>query len=370
MVIDVHCHIGFSARPVDVTVPRFDFERTGAASGSALDSYFSPRLLGRATWRIMRRYLGLGRGLRPGSEFDAVIDRFNRRHFRGAVGVDRLVLLAFDEYHDASGRAVGPPDRGQRFGSDLYVSNSLVRAECQIHPERFLFGGSLHPYRTDGRRDACAMLKELAAAGVALIKWLPIHQNIRADDPRTVVFLQTAARLRIPMLIHYGGEMTLTRQHPEFTSPAALLAVLRELKTNGTMPTVIIAHVATPSFITQNPCGHRSLVDALLGEFADDPLYADISALAAFGRTSWLRRLARHRELHRKLVWGSDYPVPVMAWALWPDLPADAWHHVVAAESWIERDLRLKRAIGFDESVFTRAASLLPATRNVPSAEC
>ncbi len=125
------------------------------------------------------------------------------------------------------------------------------------------------------------------------------------------------------------------------------------------MPTVIVAHVATPSFRWQSHQGCDALVEALLGEFADAPLYADISALAAFGRTPWLRRFAKQRELHRKLVWGSDYPIPVLVNMFWMSLSRDKRRRISSLPSWIERDLHLKRALGFDECVFTQAAEIL-----------
>jgi predicted TIM-barrel fold metal-dependent hydrolase len=192
-----------------------------------------------------------------------------------------------------------------------------------------------------------------------LVKWLPIHQNIRACDRRTIDFLRRAAELKIAMLIHYGGEMTLSRQHMAFESPVPMLHVLRALRAEGRMPTIIVAHAATPSFNWQSAEGHRRLVDAMLGEFADAPLYADISALAAFGRTPWCRRLARDRALHRKLVWGSDFPVPVLVSRFRGVLSRQRRQQVSALESWIERDLQLKRALGFDECVFTQAADIL-----------
>jgi predicted TIM-barrel fold metal-dependent hydrolase len=269
------------------------------------------------------------------------------------------VLLAFDEYHDDAGRPVGAAACGQRLGSDLYVSNSLVRALCAARPDRYLLGGSIHPYRVQDGQTAGDMLEELAQAGAVLIKWLPIHQNIRADDPRTVTFLRKAAQLGVPMLIHYGGEMSLSRQHMEFENPAPLLGVLRDLRASGAMPTVIVTHVATPSFVWQSAAGHRALLDALLGEFADAPLYADISALAAFGRRPWLRRLARHRELHRKLVWGSDYPIPVMLRSLPPLVDGKTCRQIAALPSWVEQSLRLAQAMGFGQDVFTRAAEIL-----------
>ncbi len=359
MIIDVHCHVGFSARKVDAAISRFSFEPTGASGAPGYDSYLSPRLLRRPTWLLLRRLLGLDPKLDRGDELDDRIEAANERHWSGAESVDRLVLLAFDEYHDDAGRAVGAAESGRSCGSDLYVSNSLVRAICAARPNRYLFGGSIHPYREQAGRPACDLLEELAQAGVVLIKWLPIHQNIRAEDPRTVAFLRRAAELGVTMLIHYGGEMSLSRQHQEFEEPAPLLGVLSRLRAEGAMPKVIIAHAATPSFPWQSAAGHLGLVDRLLGEFAEDPLYADISALAALGRTRWLRRLADRRELHHKLVWGSDYPIPVMLRSSRGRLDRRTRKHIAAQSSWIERSLRLARALGYEDRVFTQAAEIL-----------
>lgn len=299
--------------------------------------------------------MDIPRRLDRGPEMDRRIDEINELHWSRADGVDRLVLLAFDEYRDEEGRVIGMAQRGQRFGSDLYASNSYVRALCAARPDRYLFGASIHPYRPG----ACEMLDEVADAGAVLIKWLPIHQNIRAEDPRTVQFLRHAAKRRSPMLIHYGGEMSLSRQHMEFEHPGPMLETLRRLRREGDMPVVIVAHAATPSFIWQGAGGFRELCEAMIGEFSDAPLYADISALAAFGRTPWLKRLAGRKELHRKLVWGSDYPIPVILGSFRRQVDRATRARIAAMPSWIARDLALKRALGFDEFVFTQAAGIL-----------
>jgi len=358
MIIDVHCHVGYSARRISPDIERFSFEKNGALAHSGFDSYFSPRMLGRLTWWALRRMLKVDPGLPAGDALDDAIARANDQHWSRMATVDRLVLLAFDEYHDDAGVAHGPVHRKSQRGSDLYVSNSLVRAMCRQHPKRYLFGASIHPYRIHDGRTACDMLEEVAASGAALIKWLPIHQNMRAEDPRTIAFLRRAAALKIPMLIHYGGEMSLGRQHMEFESPLPMLDVLRQLKRESAMPTVVVAHAATPSFPWQGRSYARAFHDALVGEFANDPLYADISALAAFGRSGWLPQLAKRHELHRKLVWGTDYPIPVLLAPYWRLLWGQRGR-IASIPSWVERDLALKRALGFDECVFTQAAQIL-----------
>ncbi len=359
MVVDVHCHVGLSARQVDASVPRFSFEQNGALGTPGYDSYLSLRLARRAVWFFVRRWLGIDPKLQPCAELDAQIQAVNQRHWSQMPSVDRLVLLAFDEYHDNDGNVIGAAERGQKYGSDLYTSNSFVRALCAAQPGRLLFGASVHPYRGQDGASACDMLEELVRAGAVLIKWLPIHQNIRADDPRTVDFLRRAADLGMPLLIHYGGEMSLSRQHMEFEHPGPMLDVLRKLRAEGAMPTVIVAHAATPSFAWQSRAGHKILLAALLGEFKDAPLYADISALAAFGRTHWLRRLSKMKELHSKLVWGSDYPIPVMVSSFRTSLSRRVRREIASLPSWIEQDIRLKRALGFEECVFTQAAGIL-----------
>jgi hypothetical protein len=366
MIIDVHCHLGLSARGVDRSIPRFSFEPDGASGSPGYDSYLSPRMLSRMAWFVVRRWMGISTSLGAGDELDRQIDAVNQRHWAGATSVDRLVLLAFDEYHDDAGRPVGAAQNRRQPGSDLYASNSLARAMAAARPDRFLFGASIHPYRSHDGRDACAMLEEVAAARPALVKWLPIHQNIRIDDDRSVAFLRTAARLGVPMLIHYGGEMSLARQHMEFQNPEPLLHVLRWLRVEGAMPTVIVAHAATPSFILQSRRGHDALVDALLDEFADAPLYAEISGLTGLGRTHWLRRLARRTELHHKLVWGSDYPVPVMLRLLGGTIGRARRKEISAMPSWIEQNIQACRAAGFDEAVFTRAAEILRINKTQP----
>lgn len=359
MVIDVHCHVGLSARRADRTIARFSFERDGASGTAGYDTYLSPRMLARPAFFFVRRWLKIDSRLERGDRLDRAIEEVNQRQWDGATSVDRLVLLAFDEYHRNDGTVVGMAARGEGSNaSDMYTSNSFVRALCAAAPERFLFGGSIHPYRAG----ACAMLEELAASGVKLIKWLPIHQNIDVEDMRTVAFLQRAALLGIPMLIHYGGESSTASQHREFESPIPFLKTLRGLRQEGMLPTVIVAHVATPSFIWQSARGCHALVEALTGEFLDAPLYADISALAAFGRTPWLRRFAKQKTLHRKLIYGSDYPIPPMIGSFWMSLSSGERRRIKALPSWIEQDIQLKRALGFEECVFAQAAEILRAS--------
>ena len=126
--------------------------------------------------------------------------------------------------------------RGTGRGSDMYTSNTLVRAACRAGGGRYLFGASVHPYR----ENAIACVDEVFAAGACLMKWMPLHQNIDCRDERTKTVLRRCAEIGLPLLLHCGPEFTLATQHREYESVEPLLDALRELRRDGCMPTVIV----------------------------------------------------------------------------------------------------------------------------------
>ncbi len=360
LVVDVHCHICLSARRATLQ-PRFSFERDGAQAADGqpgYESYMSPRMLRRPTAPLLRRMLGVPHAP-PSEAFDESVLHVTLRQAQQAESVDRIVLLAFDEYYDADGRALPPATHRRQLASEVYTSNTLVHALVRDHPDEYLFGASIHPYRTHEGRSAVQLLDEVAAAGAVLIKWLPIVMNIDARDPRTVAFLRRAAELHVPLLIHYGGEKALTEMHPEFADPRPLLQTLRVLRADGTMPTVIVAHFATASSWPLAPLNYfEPLMEALLGEFADAPLYSDTSALAFFTRARYLKRLLRRPEVLRKLVHGSDFPIPITPVFFVRQLGLRAFSFG-RHPSWIERDYQIKRALGLTRDDMTRAWDVL-----------
>jgi hypothetical protein len=170
----------------------------------------------------------------------------------------------------------------------------------------------------------------------------------------------------LPLLIHYGAEFTLATQHPEFIPVAPLLEVLRGLRAEGAMPVTIVAHVATPVTPLGSEDSYRLLVDALRGEFADAPLYADISALTTLGKVRYLRQVAAMQDLHNRLLFGTDFPVPVALPRLRGDLGRD-YGGIRADPSWTQQVARSVRMLGFNEYVLHHAATLLPHVDGVPA---
>lgn len=351
MLVDVHCHVGQRARPCQ-HLDRFTFEP--ALTYSPFDAYLSDRLYKGLGGLIARWFFGIRREWTE-QKADAHIETRMLAQILSVKRVDRVVVLAFDQCHCDDGTCLGLKRHGERFGTDLYVSNTYVRQLCRQHPDRLLFGASIHPYRLS----ATQMLEEVADAGAVLVKWLPIAQNIDAEDSRTIAFLRKAGEMGMPMLIHYGGEVTLGNANTSFEDPSGLLGTLRQLRAEGTMPTVIVAHAATPSAWPFGSTRYfEMMLDAMCGEFVDAPLYADVAALAMFSRAHWLKRLADLPSIHGKLVYGSDYPIPPSVWWFRKQLGRQ-YREIATIANPIDRDVAIKSALGLGEDVFARGGELL-----------
>ncbi|RMF84000.1 MAG: hypothetical protein D6744_03790, partial [Planctomycetota bacterium] len=332
---------------------RFSFEPAEEDGRAALDSCVAPRLHRQLKWRLLGRALGVDASQPAGEALDAALDGVYERHLR-LDPIDRYVLLAFDRYHDGAGRRPPFPSRRGVRASDIYTSNTLVRAACLRDPRRFLFGASVHPYRDDAPR----CVEEVFAGGACLMKWMPLHQNIDMCDERTLAVLEVCAELGLPLLYHFGPEFTLRTNHPEHEPIVNLFEALSILLRRGRMPITIVAHVATPTHALGDRASHDMLLGALRGDFARRPLYADISALAALGKLPFLRRLAERTDLHHKLLFGSDFPVPPALSLLATGAPYEP--RPDAATEWPNAAVHAYRAAGFSEIVFHRAAELLP----------
>lgn len=355
MIIDVHCHYALTGRRATVE-DRLRFEPGPAGDGADrptdYDSCVSRRALNKVAWRLARWWMNLPA---PGDALDARLETDYARHLLGAGPIDRSVLLAFDAVHDDDGRCQALPVSRRALGSDIYSSNTFIRDVCRRHGGRLLFGASVHPYRDNA--EAC--IEEVFAAGACLIKWMPLHHNIDFGDDRTRRAMRACARLGLPILVHCSQEFTLTTHRRAYESVAPLLEALQQLRQEAAMPTTIVAHVATPVWPLAGQHDHRMLMEAMLGEFADAPLYADISALAAWAKVGYLRRLARRPEVQGKLLFGSDFPIPPAIWRLRRQL-GRSYREIVRLESWPQQAAVACQTIGIDDIVFQRAAELLP----------
>jgi hypothetical protein len=252
--------------------------------------------------------------------------------------LDAIVLLAHERVHDADGT---PRDD---LGS-MFVPNDVVLDLAKQHPE-FLAGVSIHP----ARRDALDELERCIERGTVLMKCLPNCQNIDLSDPHYRQFWKRMAEADLPLLAHTGGEHTV----PVINAALADPKLLRFPLECGV--TVIAAHCGTKSGAFDRDYFNDWI--AMLSEFPN--LYGDISAMVSLNRCGHLLDCLGD-EMVGRILHGSDFPVPVLGHRLWLQGAVDrhTFRRIQNLRNPLERDWHFKQALGFDDDVLTRAASLL-----------
>jgi predicted TIM-barrel fold metal-dependent hydrolase len=255
--------------------------------------------------------------------------------------LDAAVILAQDEPHRENGEPI-------RDVGSFYVPNDFVLQLARKHPE-FLAAVSIHP----ARRDAFDELERCLEGGAVMLKCLPNCQNIDWNNRQYTRFLERMAESGLILLAHTGSERTMPVLAPELADPRMLTLPLE------TGVTCIAAHCGT---------GTMGLDRDFFEVFAEmarryPRLYGDNSALAALTfrlRPRTLRRLLE-TGLSTRILHGSDVPVPVSGAVAWTQgmLCWRDWRTSAAMKNPLERDVFLKRALGFPEETFTRLSSLL-----------
>ena len=285
---------------------------------------------------MMLRHIGL-----PPGSMTADLDRLYVERLLELVRGSSLgaaVILAQDDVRDEQGR-------GMEGVGSFYVPNDYVLKLAQNHKE-FLPAVSIHP----ARPDAIEELDRCLAAGAVMMKYLPNCQNINCNDRRFTKFWERMAEAKLPLLAHTGGEHTLPVMRPEFANPRVLT---RPLECGVT---VIAAHCGTKSGLFDPEYFH--VFAEMTQRFPN--LYGDTSAFNVPSRGRHIPECLRE-PLASRMVHGSDYPVPVHGHWGWMRgfLNWEAFRRAQRNPNILERDYRLKVAMGFSPESFTRIGKLL-----------
>jgi hypothetical protein len=257
-----------------------------------------------------------------------------------ASELDHAVALGFDGVYDARGRL----DEGL---SQSIVPPSWVFEACRRHRE-LLPGPSVNPHRAD----ALERLEECIEGGAVLIKWLPATQRIDPSDRALEPFYRRMAEARLPLLSHSGGSENT------FAQVDARLKDLRLLERplEAGVP-VIVAHTAAPVTYARD----EDQVPLLKQWFARYPqLWADNSGISNLSRFPHLPRFAKDAEITARTLHGSDWPVPTNAIYYVRELGRRRALSLEREKNPLQRDVAIKRALGYPDEVLTRASAVLP----------
>lgn len=292
--------------------------------------------------RIVFRYLRLRFGITAAQMAESVDQDWAARlaaRVRESE-LDRAVALGFDGVYDAGGRL----DEGR---SQMVVPEGWVFEACRRHPE-LLPGPSINPLR----RDALEALDESIRQGAVLIKWLPSAQGMDPADRRLAPFYRRLADHRVPLLVHAGGgENTFAEVAPELNDVELLLAPLEA----GV--TVICAHMGAPVTFHRRP-DQTPRLRSMLERYPH--LRVDNSGMANPSRFPSLARLADDPVFLERVLYGSDYPIPANAIYYLRRLGMRRVRELERVSNPLDRDIRIKRALGYPDDSLTRASALLP----------
>lgn len=215
----------------------------------------------------------------------------------------RAMLLAFDEaYHDD-----GTVNREE---SEFHTPNKYVLELSKQHPDCFVPAVSIHPYR----KDALEELARGVEGGAVAVKWLPNAQNIDPMSEKCEGFYDAMAKSGLALLTHAGEEQAVdAAELQKLGNPLRLRPALD----HGVK--VIVAHCASLGKGEDLDDPNKPEVEAfdlfvrMLGEEKyKDLLFGDISALTQFNRCGKLKTLLEREDLHPRLIYGSDYPLPAI----------------------------------------------------------
>ena len=282
-----------------------------------------------------------------------------KKHMLGVIKdskfVNKSVLLAMDQVYDEAG--VVRPEK-----THLYVPSRFI-ADLAKNNDRLLFGASVHPYRSDWTDELDSCLENKAV----LCKWLPSSQMIDPSHPKCIPFYRKLAEHQFPLLCHAGPEYTIPtsdKKYNEFNNPKYLRAAL-----DHGVP-VIIAHCCLPYFWILD-LNYQDDFDEFLKlvEEADKNnwnLYADLSALCTPLREPYFD-IIKNRVPPQRLLFGSDYPVPLFEISHNKNKDFFSWLKfvlkMIVTENPLDRNYLILKENGFDESVFTNASELFARIR-------
>ncbi len=212
-------------------------------------------------------------------------------------------ILAFDHNYNSDG-AINAAK------SEFYVSNDYMFGVYEKYPDLFVPVISVHPYR----KDAVQELEKWAKKGVKWIKWLPNAQGIDASNPRIDEYYKMMKKHGMILLTHVGEEQAVEAKEDQKLGNPLLFRRPLDMGVK-----VVMAHCASLGSDEDLDNSNKKVPSfELFMRLMNDKkyeglLYGEISATTQFNRLPTpILTLLENPNLHKRLVNGSDYPLPAI----------------------------------------------------------
>lgn len=351
MKIDMHCHVIGNGKDIN------DADNDVYLYAEDNQHWFTRMLANLVEGELLRLEADLNR---DGAISTAEYMELLYGMLRESGEIDGVVLLALDALFSPK---TGALDEER---TDLWVSNRfLARRVKELNTrfmaegwgtKRFYFGASVSPNRKDWREE----LDFADSAGAVLVKLIASTQHIDMADRRHKEFYKALADRGLPLLCHVGPEYSF----PEGIRNKGLddfkyLAYPLECGA-----TVIAAHCASPVFpvIDKNVMKDFFIFMQAANSGGAARLWADTSALSLSTRLPLIPEILGTFP-PEWLVHGTDFPIPIDGWPHLPfvseDVTTGEYLDIVKTRNPFDRDVRIKRAHGFDDAILENAEKVL-----------
>ena len=264
--------------------------------------------------RLAVRFFAKKLGIDPSELLNDPYGAYTRALIEGVRSseyVEKIVLFGVDARVD---------DAGKVLHRDLTVcaTNDDLLALYECNRDVVVPFFSINPRRPD----ALELIDRYVERGFKGAKFLQNYWGVDTREARYRPYFEKLAALELPLIVHVGSESSV-----HSFKACESIAMLEGPLESGV--TTICAHMALSyhplkpfrSF-SGNPEHFNAEYFRLLEMLEEHPnLYADISALLTPVRAKVLRHLSNQRGMHRKLLFGTDFPVPFTTLLNSYDLP-------------------------------------------------
>ncbi len=239
-------------------------------------------------------------------------------------------------------------NRGDILHQDLTVcaTNEDLYKFYQKNKDLIIPFFSINPMRPD----ALDLIDEYHEKGFRGAKFLQNYWGVDTRNKRYRAYFEKLKAKNLPLIIHVGSESSV-HSYKECESLNMINHPL-EIGVN-----VVTAHMALSyepikifKALSKNPKNfNRDYFKLLEMLEVHDNLYADISAILTPVRAKVLRDLSQQHQIHDKLLFGTDFPVPFSTIFTTYDLPLSKRFEIEREKNPFERYIRATTEY-FDQS--------------------
>ena len=223
--------------------------------------------------------------------------------------VQKSVVFGVDAKFDESGNRVHKD-------KTVCASNEEVFAFYEQNPNEVVPFFSVNP----NRKDALNLIEKYHKMGFKGGKLLHSYWETDLNDKRYEPYFRLLSELGLPLVIHVGDENSLASNKA--------LESIEQLKSPLNLGCrIVCAHMGASSdgvlsMFSRDPEKLGANYFTLLGWLREfDGLYADVSALLCINKARILPHLKTQTQIHDKILFGTDFPVPFSVILSSYDLP-------------------------------------------------